>query len=80
MINIGDLVECRVDRRVGVVIKRRPGVEGLSASTHVNHIIGQYQYVYYVLFSDDQKCEGPFYADDLYVKQMRQESQTSSMS
>jgi hypothetical protein len=79
IIQIGDLVECRVRRRVGVVVKKRPSVGGLD-SAHVNHIIDSYPQVYYVFFPDEQVCDGPYYSDDLYVKQRRHSEQQVNIS
>lgn len=71
LIEIGDLVECRMHRRIGVVVDRRPCVEGLSASTHTNHILDSYPSIYYILFQDTNKKEGPYFTEDLFVKQRR---------
>jgi hypothetical protein len=68
-IKIGDLVNCRNhDKKLGLVVEKKPSNEGLTHSKHVQHLINVYQNVYYVYFCDEGKT-GPHHESDLSLQQ-----------
>jgi hypothetical protein len=67
-INVGDLVQSRNDKKIGLVVEKKLPNEGLNCSMHVRHMIDNYPRVYYVLFSDEGRS-GPFHETDLMLRQ-----------
>lgn len=63
-INVGDLVECRKNSHVGIVVFKR-SANDCSMSEHMKNICPT---VYYVYFSDN-KFNGPYNTSDLLLKQ-----------
>ena len=68
-IRIGDLVRCRgKEKRVGIVVDKKPPNEALFKSMHVRHMLDSYSQVYYVYFSEEGRT-GPYHESDLTLQQ-----------
>jgi hypothetical protein len=76
-INIGDLVKCRThDKKIGIIVDKRPSIEGMNVSMHVQHIVKMYPSVYYIYFSGEGK-KGPYHAGDIILQQDFKRAQAS---
>jgi len=65
--NVGDLVvSSNIPQRIGIITRKK--LPNFSISSHGDQILRGCQYVYYVLFSGEDKESGPYYASELRMK------------
>jgi hypothetical protein len=68
-INVGDLVECRKKlKQIGIVVKKHLANE-CGNSLHAQKTIESLPSMYYIYFSAEHLCDGPFSINELTLKQ-----------
>jgi len=64
ILNVGDLVYAPTGFLPGVVIEKK-SPHSILSSLHTERLSNNYQCVYYVLFPDSNRKEGPYYESEL---------------
>lgn len=65
-IKVGDLVYAQCGFLPGVVVEKKMP-HSIHSSLHTDRLSNSYQHVYYVIFPETSKKEGPYYESELII-------------